>query len=190
MDWNKIKTIFILTFLVLDVYLFFQFMKIRDANKYEFITEASTEDQLKADEIHYVELPKTPIMDQYISAKPKTFTKDDLAKLKGQSADIQNGTTIVSKLDKPVQLSPSFIDDATSFLKNHVLYGSQYKYWGQNDQNNTLIFYQQYHDHTFYQNINGMITLNLNKDNQITSYQQTYLEGIDALEKKVRFCRR
>ena len=45
MDWSKIKTIFILTFLILDVYLLFQFMKIRDANKYEVITEASIEDK-------------------------------------------------------------------------------------------------------------------------------------------------
>jgi regulatory protein YycI of two-component signal transduction system YycFG len=44
MDWSKIKTIFILTFLILDVYLLFQFMKIRDANKLEVITEASFEE--------------------------------------------------------------------------------------------------------------------------------------------------
>ena len=69
MDWSKIKTIFILTFLILDVYLLYQFMKIRDANKYEFITEASFEDKLKADEIKYIELPKTTIKDQYVSAK-------------------------------------------------------------------------------------------------------------------------
>ena len=61
MDWSKIKTIFIITFLILDVYLLFQFMKIRDANKYEVITEASFEEKLKADEIKYVDLPKDPI---------------------------------------------------------------------------------------------------------------------------------
>ncbi|WML55420.1 hypothetical protein RCG17_13015 [Neobacillus sp. PS3-12] len=59
MDWSKIKTIFILTFLILDVYLFYQFIKIRDNNKYEFATEATFEDKLKADEIKYIELPKT-----------------------------------------------------------------------------------------------------------------------------------
>lgn len=75
MDWSKIKTIFIITFLILDVYLLFQFMKMRDANKYEVITPTSIEDKLKADEITYVDLPKAPIKTQYLSAKPKTFTK-------------------------------------------------------------------------------------------------------------------
>ena len=89
MDWSKIKTIFIITFLILDVYLFFQFMKIRDANKYEVITEASIEDKLKADEIKYVNLPKDPIKDQYISAKPKTVYKRDIAQAKGTNRNNQ-----------------------------------------------------------------------------------------------------
>src|SRR5213079_61969 len=102
MDWSKIKTIFILTFLILDVYLFYQFMKIRDANKFEFITEATFEDKLKADEIKYIELPKAPVKDQYISAKPKIFTKEDIAKLKGQTAYLKDTTTIEATLEKPV----------------------------------------------------------------------------------------
>ncbi len=186
MDWSKIKTIFILTFLILDVYLFYQFMKIRDLNKYEFITEASFEDKLKADDIKYVDLPKATIKGQYISAKPKTFEKADLAKLKGQAALLVNeGMTIDSTLENPVQLDSKFVEsDLSNFLNESVLYGDQYKFFSKNDKKHTITLYQQYETNTFYKNQSGMLVLNINKDNQIYSYQQTYLSGIDKLTTK------
>lgn len=185
MDWSKIKTIFIITFLVLDVYLLYQFMKIRDANKYELITEASFEDKLKADEIKYVDLPKTPIQDQYISAKPKTFTKEDIAKLKGQTASIKDSTTLKSSLDKPLQIDPQFgQSNLNSFVKENVLYGDRYKYWNENDKDNTVTYYEQYEGEIFYKNISGMITFYFDKDHQVYSYEQTYLEGIEKLTAK------
>lgn len=186
MDWSKIKTIFILTFLILDVYLLFQFMKIRDANKYEVITETSFEDKLKADEIKYVDLPKAPIKDQYLSAKPKVFNKGDLAKLKGQeSTPKEPGTTIQVTLEKPLQLSSKFEPaELSTFLKENVLYGEHYQFWEKSDKKNTITYFQQYEKFPLYENINGMITFNFNSDNQIVSYQQTYLEGIEKLTAK------
>jgi regulatory protein YycI of two-component signal transduction system YycFG len=186
MDWSKIKTIFILTFLILDVYLLFQFMKIRDANKYEVITEASFEEKLKADEIQYVDLPKTPIKDQYLSAKPKMFNKGDLTKLKGQIVTIKDpGTTIQVTLEKPVPLSSKFEPaELSSFLKDNVLYGDHYQFWEKNDKKNTITYFQQYENFSLYKNINGMITFSLNSENQIVSYQQTFLEGIEKLTAK------
>lgn len=186
MDWSKIKTIFILTFLILDVYLFYQFMKIRDANKYEFITEASFEDKLKADDIKYVELPKAPINDQYISAKPKIFKEDDLAKLKDQTAYLlDDGKTIEAVLKKPVQLESNFEEsDIDEFLNENVLYGDHYKFFSKSDKKNSITLYEQFENNTFYKNISGMLTLNLNKNNQIYSYEETYLEGMDKLTTK------
>jgi len=186
MDWSKIKTIFIITFLILDVYLLFQFMKIRDANKYEVATEASFEDKLKADEISYVELPKAPIKDQYLSAMPRTFTKGDMAKLKGQTASIKEpGTTLLVTLDKPLQLNTKFEPaELSTFLKENVLFGEHYQFWEKNDKKNTITYYQQYNNFPLFKNIKGMITFTVNADNQIISYQQTYLEDIEKLTAK------
>lgn len=186
MDWSKIKTIFILTFLILDVYLLFQFMKIRDANKYEVITPASVEEKLKADEIKYVELPKNPIKAQYLSAKPKIFTKGDIAKLKGQKAILLGtGTTIEATLEKPFQLSSKFEPaELSSLLSQNILYGDHYQFWDKDDKKNTITYYQENDNIPFYKNINAMITFNYNSDNQIVSYQQTYLEGIEKLANK------
>lgn len=186
MDWSKIKTIFIITFLILDVYLLYQFMKTRDANKYELITETTIEDKLKADEIQYVDIPKTDIKDQYLSAKPRIFSKNDLTKLKGQvSSSMETSPTIQVTLTKPYQLTSKFEpSELASFLKDEVLYGSHYQFWEKNDKKNTITYIQQYENFPLYENINGMITFNLNADNQIISYQQTYLEGIEMLTAK------
>src|SRR4051794_40552490 len=110
MDWSKIKTIFIITFLILDVYLLYQFMKIRDDNKYEVITEASFEEKLKAAEIKYVDLPKDPIQAQYLSAKPKVFTQVDIEKLKKQSVEVRGTgtTTLHVTFEKPLQITAKF----------------------------------------------------------------------------------
>jgi regulatory protein YycI of two-component signal transduction system YycFG len=186
MDWSKIKTIFIITFLILDVYLLFQFMKIRDANKYEVLTQATFEEKLKADDIQYVYLPKAPIKDQYLSAKPKTFNKGDLAKLKGQTGNLKEpGTTLQVTLEKPFQLSSKFEPaELLTFIKDNVLYGDHYQFWEKDDQKKTITYFQQYENFSLYQNINGKITFNLNSENQIISYQQSYLEGIEKLTAK------
>ncbi|MCM2535636.1 two-component system regulatory protein YycI [Neobacillus pocheonensis] len=185
MDWSKIKTIFIITFLILDVYLLYQFLKIRDANKYEVITEASVEEKLKADEIQYVDLPKAPIKDQYLSAKPKIFNKGDIAKLKGQIVSIKDGTTIEAVLEKPVQLSSKFEPaDLSNFINDNIFFGDHYQFWEKNDKQNTITYFQENDQNPFYKNINGMITFSFNSDNQIVSYEQTYLEGIEKLTAK------
>jgi regulatory protein YycI of two-component signal transduction system YycFG len=186
MDWNRIKTIFIITFLILDVYLLFQFMKSRDANKYELITETSFEDKLKADEIQYGELPKTPIKEQYISAKPKVFTKGDTAKLKGQTVSLKDPSTMLYvTLDKPLSVGSKFEpSELNTFIKENVLYGDHYLFWEKNDKKGTITYYEAFENIPLYKNINGMITFNLNEDNQIVSYQQTYLEGIEKISGK------
>jgi len=187
MDWSKIKTIFIITFLILDVYLLFQFMKIRDANKYEVITETSLEDKLKADEIKIdVELPKAAIKNQYLSAQPGKFSKSDAAKLKGQKVVInESGTTITADLENPIQLSSKFEPASLAdFLKEKILYGEDYQFWEKDDEKKTITYFQQYDNFPLYQNMNGMIIFTLNEDNQIMKYQQTHIEGIEKLTAK------
>jgi regulatory protein YycI of two-component signal transduction system YycFG len=186
MDWSKIKTIFILTFLILDVYLLFQFMKVRDANQYEVITESSFVEKLEAEEIRYKELPKAPIEDQYLSAKPKMFTKDDITKLKGQTVLLNEpGTALIVKLDKPIELKPKFeAAELTPLIKDNVLYGNQYKFWKKDDKKNTIIYFQQYENMTLYENLSGMLIFQIDDHNQIISYEQTYLEDIAKMTEK------
>ncbi|MFD2443665.1 two-component system regulatory protein YycI [Bacillus sp. CGMCC 1.16607] len=182
MDWSKIKTIFIISFLILDLYLTYQFLLIRDANKYELISEVSLETSLKDNEISFDELPKGPIKDQYLSAKPKEFNKEELSQLKNQMITIVEHTTVESILEKPVSLTSKFDPfEAQNFLDAYVLNGDQYGLWNFDEVAKTITFYQKFDNKMFYENINGKVVIHLNQDFQIISYEQTYLESIENL---------
>ncbi|KAB2330797.1 hypothetical protein F7731_19565 [Cytobacillus depressus] len=188
MDWNRIKTIFILTFLVLDIYLMYEFFKLNDASQYEYSTEVPLEKRLKADEIEYVELPKNFIKDMYLSAEPIDFSNEvtesvEKTKLKGQKVQVNSSTVLNSVLDKPYELSEKYDKaEINSFVKNNVLYGDQYRYWKKED--NIITYYQQFKDKTFYQNSSAELTIYLNDENNIVSYVQTMLTNIEELSEE------
>ncbi|EIJ80181.1 hypothetical protein PB1_07467 [Bacillus methanolicus PB1] len=185
MDWSKIKTIFILTFLVLDIYLMYEFLKVLDQNKYELITETSIEDKLAADKIKYPVLPKGPIKDQYVSAKPKIFTGEEMMNIKGQTVSIVDGTTLHGTFDKPFQLSDKFDpSEMNAFIKTNILYSDKYAFWEFSEKDKKITYFQKYQDKFIYSNKNGSLEFFLNDSNQIISYRQTLLEDIEEMAEK------
>jgi len=188
MDWSKIKTIFIISFLILDIYLMYEFFKIWDASQYEVVkteSEASIEKRLMADEIDYVTLPKGYVEDHYLKAKPKVFKDEDLKKsvLADQTVSIDSGTTLESTLDKPLKISDKFgPSELNSFIKSQILYGEDYRFWEKSKDGTMIIYSQNYEGKTLFENVNGKIIFQI-EDNEIVSYRQTYLEEIDKLSK-------
>ncbi|CAM4101085.1 two-component system regulatory protein YycI [Mesobacillus thioparans] len=182
MDWSRIKTIFILTFLVLDIYLVYQFMNTRDAAQYEIPREAPLEEKLKNDDISYGELPEAKNKEQYLSVRAKVFTTEETEKVKGQSISLGDGTSIEAKLEKPLKLTSKFQPaELSAFIKANIFAGEQYKFWSKNDEAGTITYYQEYDNKTFYYNSNAKLTFYFNEDLEVTSYKQTYLEIIDEL---------
>ena len=59
-----------------------------------------------------------------------------------------------------------------------MLYGSEYRYWDYDETEREIIFYQTWDKKMFFNNSKGKITLFLDKENQVISYEQTYLENI------------
>ena len=72
MDWSKTKSIFIMVFFILDIFLLYQFLEKKDNYQFEYITEATIEDRLQEDEITYVALPKQN-KEQFLIAQSKIF---------------------------------------------------------------------------------------------------------------------
>ena len=70
MDWSKIKNIFIISFLILDLYLIYEFVKVIDSNEVdvEAEVESTIETKLKADGIEYGPLPDTYVEDYTLKA--------------------------------------------------------------------------------------------------------------------------
>lgn len=192
MDWSRIKTIFIISFLLLNIYLLHEFLKIRTDNQHEYATNPTLENRLKADKITYVELPKNYVKDTYLTAIPKVFSQEEVTKqegvlLKNQTVTVKNGNYVESVLGTPLKVSDKGSPaELEAFIKSNVLYGEQYRYWSRNADDQTITYYQQYKGKIFYSNFNGEITFSLNDDNKVVSYKQTYLEKIEELSDEER----
>ncbi|MDQ0215382.1 regulatory protein YycI of two-component signal transduction system YycFG [Oikeobacillus pervagus] len=181
MEWGKTKTIFIIVFLILDIFLLTVFIKKHSASQFEIITETSIEDKLKVDNIDYNktlqnEVGKAPL----ITAKTKTFTKKEIELLNRQKITLSNDQTILSaKLDKPYKLNKLKKDEIESFVKNFVLYGEHYQLWDYDKDLKKITLYQHFKGHLLFINISGQLTLKLSDDDEIIGYEQTLLEGME-----------
>jgi regulatory protein YycI of two-component signal transduction system YycFG len=184
LDWSRIKTIFIFTFLVLDIFLSVQFYHKRSSSQLDVIAESSIEDQLKANDITYVSLPKDSLKESYIAGKSKKFDLNEIGKLKNQTIDIYD-EIIESTLIHPV-LIPSgnktyFFEN---FAKENVWNGERYKFCKVNDANKTVYLCQTYKNRMIYNINNSFIELKYNDKNEIVSYKQRYLEGLKEMVDK------
>ena len=184
MDWSRIKTIFIFTFFVLDLFLAVQFYEKRSSSQLDLIAESSIEDQLKANDITYVSLPKGSLKESYIAGKSKKFDLNEIGKLKDQTIDIYD-EVIDSTLVQPV-LIPSanktyFFEN---FAKEYVWNGDRYKFCRINEATKTVYLCQTYKNRMIYNINTSFIELKYNDQNEIVSYKQRYLEGLKEVVDK------
>jgi regulatory protein YycI of two-component signal transduction system YycFG len=141
--------------------------------------ETTVEDQLAADDIKYVDLPKEPKKEAYITGKNKEFTKSELVTLKNQDVSLINPTTIESQLKNPIEIPNSDkISFFEEFLRLYVLGGSKYKYWKTDEKTKSVYFFQQYNGKNIF--VNPLI-VKLNDKNEIVSYRQTMLVDVEKM---------
>jgi regulatory protein YycI of two-component signal transduction system YycFG len=184
-DWNKTKTIFILVFLILDLFLIYQYFEKKNSNQYELIAESTFEERLSENEIKYTALPKESMKERYVSSKSKIFTEDDIKKLNNQVVTLYSNQKLFAKLEKPFPLSEGTHNEALdAFVKETILNGDLYKYWDYDKATNAIIYYQTYNDKMFYNNMNGKLVLYMNANREVTSYEQTLLENIEEFNEK------
>ncbi|HHY74909.1 MAG TPA: hypothetical protein GX497_17105 [Bacillus bacterium] len=185
MDWGRTKTIFILIFLALDLFLVYQIIEKRTTAELEYMTESTIEEQLEADEITYGNLPKELERESYITAKRKKFISSDLMKLKNQTISFISDDWIISKLTKPIALPDRNIEAfLVEFLKENVISGNSYMYWGWDKKANKLLFFQTYRERPLFFNEYAMISMQLNKANEIISYEQKMMVDIKEIEEE------
>jgi len=190
MHWGQIKTLLIFSFLILDVYLFVQFLDKKEVADIGIIEhEPSTiEEQLISESIAIAELPKQANEESYISVKQHLFTEEELISQDGvvkQDAIILNKNTVLSTLENPVSLprreSSSNLND---LLQSTAYYADNYTFWRKNEKMNVLIYFQNKLDRPVYYNEKGYVLLFLNEDDEVTHYVQTMLGEEERLTEK------
>ncbi|KGX89255.1 two-component system regulatory protein YycI [Pontibacillus marinus] len=189
MQWGQIKTLFIVCFLILDVFLVQQFFEKREQAQIGLLPDSTIEEQLEAEKITLGDLPKESIKETYISARRYVFNDEDQKKLdesENQSYQLFNdGTILLSELEESVPIDVEASDeDITTKVKDQILHGENYEYWGYNKEANKLLFFQSYKDNPIFFNESGVVIVFLNENQEMTRYVQTMLDDFNKTGEK------
>src|SRR5690625_2652694 len=148
MQWSQIKTLFILSFLILDIYLFIQFLEKQDQVNVGVLEheESTIEQRLEDENITIPKLPEEEVNEPFISVSQKIFTDKELKlveRLKNQKTAVVNNF-IVSLFNKPIKISKNeTMEGIESIVKASVVFPEEYIFWDWNQEMNILIFFQE-----------------------------------------------
>ena len=186
MDWNKTKSIFIVVFLILNVFLYSQYLSsYNEAQKVEVLSEKKIDAMLKDDNIRYGSLPENIESAPYISTKVREFTTADVKNSNTQVGKIVGNKALHVSFTKPVLLGNSVTrENLMEFTRTYIKGGENYTIWEMDGEKRTALLFQKVNNHTFYYNVNGYVRIYWNEKNEITNYEQTMLEKVEALEQQ------
>lgn len=181
MQWSQIKTLFILCFLLLNIYLFIQFIDKQNKADIGVLDnpESTIEQKLESDKIKVKDIQVDVKEASYIKVSQKTYTDADLKlldKLKNQTTAVINKNFIVSQFNKPITIpEKAKKDDLKTIMESNMIFPDNYVYWGKNEEKNILIFFQHQNNHPIYFNQHGLVLVYLNDKNEMAFYTQTML---------------
>lgn len=178
MDWNRTKTIFIWVFLILNIFLYTQYLeRYNEKQKIEVLGETTIESNLKQDNITYIALPNNIESAAYYSGQIKDFSPSEIPFFANQQTIIENGNKLIVNMEKPVKLQENAQRDKyTEFIHSHVHEGDTYVLWNVDEENKEATFFQKVNDLTLYYNVSGYVKIYWNDDDRVVSYEQSMLE--------------
>lgn len=183
-DWSRTKTIFIITFFVLDLFLGYQLYQKETDNQFEYISESSVkiEDQLKDAGITYVQLPEVPKKLSHVIGETYTFSKDKLAEVNSDEVILavsEDNKSFYASFDEPITIIGTE-SEAKNVLSSYTLFSDEYMFSKHlSEKGKELVFIQTYDGRPIYQkedSPNGQMIVQLDKDGHIKSFSQTYLK--------------
>lgn len=186
MDWNKTKTILIVVFSILNVFLYSLYLdRYNDAQSLQVMGETSIEESLRLDDISYGELPVFTDESYYVSAEIAEFPEEKLEKFVGQKFTSVGEAQLISMLEVPFPLKNAKGEEQfTQFLASHVLNGNEYVLWNRDEEKRQATFFQKVDDYPIFFNKNAMLTINWDENENIISYEQSMFGEFINFNKK------
>ena len=187
MDWNRTKAIFIWVFLILNIFLYTQYLEsYNEGAEIEILGQKTKIDsRLKEDNITYTALPNNHETAFYYSGQIKNFDPSEVPYFANQRAKIENNSKLLVKMEKPVKLQENGSrDQYTEFVYSYVHEGTSYTLWNVDEEKREAIFFQKVDGLTLYYNMRGYVKIYWNEDGRIFAYEQTMLEQHKKLEKR------
>jgi regulatory protein YycI of two-component signal transduction system YycFG len=182
MQWGQIKTLFILCFLILNIFLLRQFITGQEE---EYAAAPDVEVNLQDNLSGLEDVPESPKEASMLYAKRKEITEEDIKELEGlenQEIVVIDHHLILSQLDKPV---PFDIEETEENIRTHIWNDESYNFedYSLDTDTNTYIFFQKIEEPIFY-NQSGALLVRVNDKGEMTHYVQTMLEKAEEQEEE------
>ena len=186
MDWNKTKTIFIVVFSILNIFLYSLYLdRYNDAQNLQVMGETSIEESLQLDDISYGELPVFADESYYVSAEISAFSEEQLKKLVDQKFTLVDEVHLISKLEVPYPLKNAKGEEQfTQFIAKHVLNGKEYFLWNRDEEKRQATFFQKVDAYPIFFNKNAMLIIYWDEDENIIGYEQSMFGDFINFNKK------
>jgi len=180
MDWNKTKTIFIIVFAILNVFLYSLYVnRYTEVKRIDVQGETKIEERLKMDGITYPKLPEIETA-SFASGEVWVFDPKEVKDAKGQTLRLTDDRgTIVGVPKEPVSIKGE--DGKLDFgglLDKYVKNGSDYKLWKADEKKREAVFFQTIDSLPFYFNQSSTLTVHWNEALEVTDYQQRLMDEI------------
>ncbi|MCQ6265041.1 two-component system regulatory protein YycI [Fictibacillus sp. WQ 8-8] len=185
MDWKKTKTIFILTFLILNIFLGYQLSQKMDKSNLKYLSEQPLEKRLADNNIDYKDsLPQSYKDHQtLISGQRAPFSANEIKSKTSKLDSSSTDTTLIFNLKKPLELDKNdLVKDVSQFLKDDVYRGDEYRFYKKDTKNHKIWFTQIYQGQPLFFDTNddtnrpsGMVMFEWNEKGYLTRYTQTFI---------------
>ncbi len=184
MDWNKTKTIFIIVFSILNVFLYSLYLnRYNEAQEVEVLGETSIEERLEADNILFKSAPDDTIKESYISGNIRMYSLEELKLIDNQTFEIVDRTKLVSTFKEPVAIgSVEMLTTLKEFVDNQVFEGSRYELYDVDLEAKQAVFFQTINNRQIFFNQTAMLTIYWNDENKVYKYEQTSFKDLESFE--------
>lgn len=187
MDWNKTKSIFIGVFLVLNIFLYSQYLNTyNEAQKLELLGKSNDiEARLREENITHIALTESSETAPYITAKVKKYSLDELPANSNQQYTLMSDHELIVTFKAPIKLiSTKQKATLNDFLQQYVYEGQSFELWEIDEEARTATFFQRFNDRVLYYNENGEVKIYWNENGEVFMYEQSMLENIEENEQK------
>lgn len=184
MEWRKTLVIFVVVFMLLDVYLLFLLYTKQQENELDALSHTSFEDSLvergiTIDQANFKSFSKQA---HYLSAHYKTFAVKDLKSLTKQKFRlVNNNRGISSEITEEVKAEAPDFTMLKNYVATNIYQGGSYQLATYDKEKNEIIFTQHYNTKRFVFGEETQLVFHYEKG-YVKSYQQTLLTDITPLE--------
>ncbi|TQR11536.1 hypothetical protein FG383_14240 [Psychrobacillus soli] len=187
MDWNKTKTIFIIVFSILNVFLLSLYVnRYNDALNVVEPIDTPIEERLLSDNI---KVPKTESYIQeasYVSGNVHLFSMEELDGLTNQTLEVKDGFQLIGTFKEPIAVTTE--NSLEKLVKANIIRGDSYGLWKIDEEEQSATFFQKVNDRLVYHNKNAQVIVHWNDEKELIGYEQTVLDNLedyDELKKLV-----